>query len=175
MSMRFDSTKMRELILYVARKTGGVGRVKMAKLLYYSDNEAYRQLGGSITWADYQKLPHGPAARQYKPTFAAMVGDGLVHEEPAFMGYTIVADVDPDPTILSDGEVAIIDDVIDRYSWMNAQKISEVSHQEIGWRVAEPYSTIPYTAFLLASSVPDNAMKRAAEVVAEKGWAVEPV
>src|SRR5665213_3249388 len=69
-TLSFQREKMRELVLFVAQSEVDdpyFGRVKLAKLLYYIDNEAFLKLGKSITGARYQKLPEGPAAREFVP------------------------------------------------------------------------------------------------------------
>ena len=55
-----DTTKLRELILYLARESEGddyFGVVKLNKLLFYIDFEAYRRFGKSVTEQEYQALP----------------------------------------------------------------------------------------------------------------------
>ena len=66
----FDSQKFKQLILYLAERSGddpGFAATKLNKLMYFCDFEAYRQLGRSITGARYQKLPWGPAAVEFLP------------------------------------------------------------------------------------------------------------
>ena len=77
--MEYDKSKMRELILYIARAQADdptFGRVKLAKLLYFADNEAFVRLERPITGATYQKLPEGPAAREFVPLRDEMLLNG---------------------------------------------------------------------------------------------------
>ena len=55
--------KLRELILYICRASESdeaFGKVKLNKLLFFSDFSAYVDLGQSITRQDYKKLKQGP-------------------------------------------------------------------------------------------------------------------
>jgi hypothetical protein len=168
---------MRELVLYIAQRAGNdptFGRVKLAKLLYYSDCEAFRRLGTAITGADYQKLPHGPAARQYVPVFLEMQADGVAHEQKTGLGYKVIADAEPDITVFSQEEIAIVDEIVDKYQGWTAERISRESHKEIGWRVAELGAVIPYSAYLLEPAVAPEHIKRAQELVAANNWVSEP-
>ncbi len=60
----FDAAKFRELFLYIAESCAEdprFGAVKLNKILYYADFEAYRRLGEPITGDTYRKLSEGPA------------------------------------------------------------------------------------------------------------------
>lgn len=63
----FDRSKFKELVLYLSAASTadeGFGMVKLNKLLYHADFEAYRLLGHSITGATYEKQAYGPVARE---------------------------------------------------------------------------------------------------------------
>ena len=63
----FNSGKFKELVLYLSQASGedeGFGMVKLNKLLYRSDFEAFRLLGSSITGATYERQDYGPVARE---------------------------------------------------------------------------------------------------------------
>src|SRR4051794_5527864 len=65
-AQRADEVKLKELILYIAARMeeddhAGQGRIKLAKLLWLSDFEAYRRIGNSITGARYVADELGPA------------------------------------------------------------------------------------------------------------------
>ncbi len=64
---RPDQSKFNELVLYILNRTKGdpsFGRTKVAKVLFYSDFEAYAEQGEPITGAVYERQPHGPFPRQ---------------------------------------------------------------------------------------------------------------
>jgi Protein of unknown function (DUF4065) len=59
----FDAERFEGLVLYVAWRTRtdqSFGRVKLAKVLFYSDFEAYAETGDSLTGAIYIRMPFGP-------------------------------------------------------------------------------------------------------------------
>src|SRR3972149_5377412 len=62
-----NDSKLRELVVLIATLSEGdkpFGKVKLNKLLFFSDFTAYRYFGKSITGHEYQKLPQGPAPRR---------------------------------------------------------------------------------------------------------------
>lgn len=84
MDETFNEAKFRALIVYVAEQSRDdpfFGATKLNKILYYSDFRAYRELGHSITGADYQKLDEGPAPRQLLPIRRALIAEGLIRIE----------------------------------------------------------------------------------------------
>src|ERR1035437_1475045 len=61
-----NDDKLRELVLYIATASEGdepFGKVKLNKILFFADFEAYRRFVRSITGHEYQKLAQGPAPR----------------------------------------------------------------------------------------------------------------
>jgi uncharacterized phage-associated protein len=148
---------MRELVLYVSRAQRDditFGRVKLAKLLYYSDNEAFVRLGESITGANYQKLPEGPAAREFVPLREEMLLDGDAEEVrfvwPSGLVSLRLQGRDPDESVFTAEQLEVIDSVVDRFTGVSGTAISKASHEEIGWQVAAENQTIPYEAYFLA-------------------------
>ena len=154
----FQREKMRELILFIAhaqKNDESFGRVKLAKLLYYADNEAFLRLGKPITRATYQKLKDGPAAREFLPLKEEMITRGEAEEKAlqwpnGFTSLRLVALRDPKTEMFGEGELALVKRVLDRYKNVGGTAISKLSHEEVGWKVAQMNTTIPYSAYLLA-------------------------
>ncbi len=171
----YNQDKLRELILHVAWRSQDdptFGAVKLNKILYYADFYAYRQLGASITGADYQKLPEGPAPRQLLPARTSLVEDGSVRLEyvPRFnyVQQRVVPLREPDLARFSAEELRIVDEVITGLQGKSAREVSEMSHQELGWQAAEYYQTIPYrTAWLSADPLSEEELSLARQIAAE--------
>ena len=100
--------KLAELILHVAIKSEGdprFGMVKLNKLLFFADLEAYRRLGRSISDAVYQRLEEGPAPRRMFPVLKAMTHtDEIAQRDDSYFGYNqrkIFAQREPNLTAFS--------------------------------------------------------------------------
>lgn len=142
--------KFAELIVYISRKCETdkrFGATKLNKLLYYSDFRAYARFGAPITGATYQRIEHGPAPRQYLPVVKRLIARGEVEfenrEHFARKQERLIAKRDPDLEVFSDGELELVDGVIQEFWGRNAREVSDKSHKE-GWRLVEPGETIPY-------------------------------
>jgi hypothetical protein len=175
----FDSQKFKQLILYLAERSGddpGFAATKLNKLMYFCDFEAYRQLGRSITGARYQKLPWGPAAVEFLP-----LQDELFKEELARLelrergGYTqrVTVPLSPsDQTVFLPEELAIMEAVMEELRPYDATGSSDFSHERsAGWNLVNEGALIPYaTALVSTDPIPQEDLDRAQEYVRARGW-----
>jgi hypothetical protein len=160
MAKRTDR-KFRELLLYLARKTEGdprCSRTKIYKILFYADFLAFQKLGHSISEQNYQRLPNGPAPKRALPILERMQSEGLcVWAERDFYGRTqqkLVALREPDLSLFTGDEIAIVDEVIAKLWPYTASDVSELSHRFIGWQLARDGEDIPYSTVALGEPRP---------------------
>jgi len=160
-SRDYDSSKLEELIVYVADCSYGdarFGKTKLNKILFFSDFEAYRQLGTSITGATYQHLPWGPAPHQMVPCLDALQRGNavLLRGEGTFVGTQerVVALRDAKLDDFSAEEIAIVNRVIDQLRDLTNQEVSDLSHETVAWQVTADYQEIPYGAAVLSAEPP---------------------
>jgi len=169
---QYDSAKLQELIVYIAHQSRDdpmFGAVKLNKILYYADFYAYRTLGEPISGAEYQRLPEGPAPRSLLTARHDLLADGAIEIEhrQAFnhVQQRVVPKRAARPGVLSEREMALVDEVITALRFMNARQVSDMSHEELGWRLVGDYETIPYpTAFLSAEPLTQDQIERGLEV-----------
>lgn len=174
----FNERKFNELIVYIATRLGpeaALGRVKLAKLLMWSDFGAFARFGESITGATYEKWEHGHLPRELLLAQRDLETRERIAEEPAeYFGKKlrrITALTDPDMSGFSEDELAAIESAIRRYGYESATYLSELSHHEVGWRLSKMHETIPYsTVFLGAGGVSDAAIRRGEELASLHGW-----
>jgi len=96
----------------------------------------------------YIKNTHGPTPREFKIVVDEMVREGLVdrasskHFTYAQKKYLPV--VKPNLKLLNAVELEMIDWVLDRYSDHSATHLSELSHEDTPWQMAEDKEDIEY-------------------------------
>jgi len=163
-------SRLQELILYVSGQCvddPDFGAVKLNKVLWFADSFAYRRLGRSITGCQYQKLDYGPAPKHLIPAMEGL-GDAIeIRFIPGFR-YTRKKPVprrNPDLSMFSLEEIAIVDEVIQEVESMTARQLSDLSHG-FAWQIAESGGLISYNASLLANdqSVTEIDVARASEL-----------
>ncbi|WP_179045687.1 Panacea domain-containing protein [Sphingobium lactosutens] len=133
-----------------------LGAVKLNKVMWFADLEAYRRFGATITGqASYEKRQHGPVPNNIVRSIRRLEqNDAIVTREvPTFGGITRREHVwlkKPDVTVFSPDEVDILNEAID---WVcnehTARSISELSHDAL-WDAAELGEQIPIGAAVIA-------------------------
>jgi uncharacterized phage-associated protein len=174
----FDAKRFEELILYLARRLepqAALGRVKLAKLLMLCDFTAYRRLGRSITGATYEKWEHGHLPHELLLSERDLEAAGALTVEPTeYYGKRLrhlAAHRDPDMSLFTEDELAVVEGVIRQYGHESASYLKWMSHQELGWRLAEEHEEIPYTTVYLSRRGPtDDDVRRGQELASVHGW-----
>lgn len=174
----FDPNKFNELVIYIARRLGpeaALGRVKLAKLLMQSDFGAYERRGLSITGATYEKWEHGHLPRELLLAQRDLEAEGAIATETvSYYGKKlkrIKAQRDPDLSQFSEEDLADAGRAIVRFGHESASYLSELSHLEVGWRLAEMKEIIPYdTVFLGTGGIADQDIRRGEELASLYSW-----
>lgn len=174
---RPDERKLAELILYIAQKCVDdptFGAIKLNKILCYSDFIFYAYHERGITNVEYQKLPNGPAPRRLVPVRDQLIRrrhlgiqdvlltNGKIQKRPVNLR-------PPNLSLFTGEEIAVVDRVIESFKGVRADRTSELSHDLVGWLVAEVGGTIPYSTFFFANPpLSEEEMYRARELKAAK-------
>jgi len=174
----FNPKKFQELVIYLAKRLGpeaALGRVKLAKLLMLSDFGAYERYERPITGATYEKWEHGHLPRELLLVERDLIAQGdIAVEETDYYGKIlkqIRALRDPDLGDFDEEELASIERAIHLFGYESASYLSELSHHELGWRLAEWKETIPYkTVYLGAGGVTEADIRRGQELASLHGW-----
>ena len=142
-------------------------------VLFFAEFTYLRRHHRVISGCEFQKLPHGPAPRQLLPVRQRLIDSGaaeLVEED--FLGrpqYRLVPLRAANLDVFTDEELQTIEDVLGQLDGMTGTQVSELSHQEPGWRLTEVGETIPFsTAFLDFPQVQTPTSERLSESVAER-------
>jgi hypothetical protein len=148
--------KLQELILYISMRSEGdegFGKVKLNKLLFFSDFLSYLYHGTSITGQDYQALQQGPAPKAMLPVLNAMEKRGEVAiRDKEYHGrkqQRVFSLRPPDTNSFTTQEIALVDEVIAKHWGQNGTDVSEKSHKFVGWALAKQGEIIPYSVAMV--------------------------
>jgi hypothetical protein len=176
----FNRGKFKELVLYLSQASAGdegFGMVKLNKLLYRADFEAFRRLGHSITGERYYKQEWGPVAHDLLPVLDELEHAGrLVMFRLPAGPYTRKVptprdepDTRADATLFSDEELQVIEDTLQELAVYGGKDVSEWSHREsAGWRVAEIGDEIPYETGIIGRVAQDAPPGQAIEQLRQR-------
>lgn len=162
-----DEDKLGELILYIADRLlddPAGGATKLNKVLYFAEFSHIRSHGVPITGAAYQKLERGPAPRQLKPIRKALIdrGDAELRTDSYFGRplHRLVPLRKVRSEALSDTERASVDEVVVALKGKTAAQVSDMSHDEVGWKMVQENEDIPLsTAYLPNRAVMSEAAR----------------
>ncbi|MGD9735914.1 MAG: type II toxin-antitoxin system antitoxin SocA domain-containing protein [Solirubrobacterales bacterium] len=135
-----DTTKLKELILYLAQKMEeeqhvGRGRIKLAKLLWRSDFAAFWRFGAPITEAQYQADRLGPAPVNEMLALRDLEGAGRLEllNEWDQQQIPVAVGVPADLNVFAAAEIALVDDQLRQYRLVTARAMVDEAHEFPGW------------------------------------------
>jgi len=149
----FNKEKFKEVLLYILEKCGAranVGETVLYKLLYFCDFDFYELYEEPLTGAAYRKISYGPAPCNFQPIIKEMIDHGQIKKVATeYYGKPqkkYLPLVNANINKWSAREKEVIDNVIERLSSMDASSISDYSHSDIPWEVANDKEIIDYDA-----------------------------
>lgn len=146
--------KLLDVVHYVATQCdpSELGKVKLHKILYFTDMLHFLSTGESVTGCSYQKQQFGPVARHLSWAIDQLCKDGrLCVEQREYYGYKKL-DLKPIASIdassrFTNSELSLLGDVIDFVTSRSAKEISEISHND-AWKAVNVGEEIPYFSAL---------------------------
>ena len=145
--------KFKEVFLYILEKVGAqpnVGQTVLYKLLYFIDFDYYEKYEEQFIGARYQKNHFGPTPIEFKKITEDMIGNQEIEvvkskyftrEQLKYLPHR-----SSNLEKLTAREIKHIDEVLARLSQKNAKELSEYSHQDVPWIMAEDGEEIKYEA-----------------------------
>ncbi len=153
----FQPQKFQELVLYIAEKCNAdpnFGKTKLNKILFFADFLAYGMFGRSITGATYQRRDFGPVPKEITSARRSLVDMGAATIEYQrrfnYPQERLVAKRPANPSLFTLDEKRLVDDVIRELWHHSAVSVSDLSHREVGWRLADDREVIPYNTVFLS-------------------------
>ena len=145
--------RLPELLHYVIWRCdpAELGATKLNKICWYSDLDAYRRLGHTVTGAtDYIRLQFGPTPKGVHNVIEQLSDDGRIAvSKENFYGRPktmYLSRVKPDIGTFSSDEIAIVDAITEIIcSKHSAASISRISHDAL-WEEIELGADIPIAA-----------------------------
>jgi len=129
--------KFANIVLFYLEANENIFKVKMNKLLFYSDFLHFKRFGQSISGYMYQAIQMGPVPFRYDAIY-----DLLTYEDFIAFVFTEVnsSQVDKpvplkkfDEELFKPSELEVLDEIFKRFNKMNTAELIELSHNEKGW------------------------------------------
>lgn len=138
--------KIEAMISYIAEKTDNLFKVKLMKMLWYSDVLAFIENGFAMTGMVYRHEAMGALPVGH---YSLMNLEKLnIQEEMSYSCDTmlhIYPTANMDYSVLTDREKSILDKVITKFSAYRAKDIVEYMHKEKAYTETRPGEIIPFS------------------------------
>ncbi len=135
-----------------------LGKVKLAKMLFFVDLEAYKRFGHTITDTDYIRMPRGPMPVEFEETLNTMKKQGLIRKgkrnEPHFFPLQHYSS-----SIFPGVEMELLSEAAAQFVSSQTRLLVWLSHENYAWKYLKHGS---YISFALAST---NSEEEAKELV----------
>jgi hypothetical protein len=149
--------KFKALVHYICWRSRNApdkfGAVKLNKILWFADCEAFRRRGRTITGARYIKKPRGPVPVPIDLALSALEREGAIEISQHLTDHDynqrrFKVRKEPNKDIFSRDELEIVNSFIDSIlKEHTAESISELSHDQV-WRLAKIDEDLPVSATL---------------------------
>jgi uncharacterized phage-associated protein len=176
--MRVNLRKLRHLIIFFTHHAAvkPLGKVKLFKLLYFTDVTHIQIAGVSITGEEYLKFPFGPVPIHGDSVLKDLQLRRIIRQKRislpnAHFMREFTTRQEPDMAIFTDQERETISLVIQEYGKDTASVLSWRSHQEYAWLFAKerrPLQLIP------DKSSAESENKNAAAIAWVEQWYTTP-
>lgn len=140
------------------------GVVKLNKIIWWADQEAFRRFGYSVTGSAYQRLQQGPVPYRFPPVRESLVASSKVVITKQDVGApkpATVLELGPRSQLaevhrlLSSDDISMLDESLAKFHGWTGKQASDFSHQEsIGWQNADDGDLIPDSAWLIDGDAP---------------------
>ena len=138
--------KIEAMISYIAEKVSNLFKVKLMKMLWYSDVLSFIENGFAMTGMVYRHEPMGALPIGH---YSLMNLENLNIIEEMSYNYDTMLHVYPtvgmDYSILSDREKAILDKVIEKFKNYKAKDIVDYMHEEKAYKETNAGEIIPFS------------------------------
>jgi len=138
MNLPFDETKATQVASRILKMRGGrMHYLKLIKLLYIIDREALQRWGFPVTTDRHVSMDHGPVvSRIYKLIVEEEIAKpqwGAHISPPVGDGYEVELMREASTDRLSAAEEKLIDEVYEKYGYMNRWKLRDLCHGFPEW------------------------------------------
>jgi hypothetical protein len=160
--------RLRELVIYVSERcaaTKRFGKIKLNKIIWKADFDAYAARRVPVTGRAYQRLKFGPAPIEIPPLYGEMLQDDLITIDYVDLGnnyieHRVIPKVKPElRRFFSDGDMSSVERSIEYYWELTGEESSDDSHG-VAWSTRSDGDPMPYELALLSDVIPTNDQAR---------------
>lgn len=143
--IELNLNKVVEMINYIAKNITSLHKVKLMKMLWYSDILHFKRHGRAISGLAYSALPMGAVPEGYEKIILldgvkfdiVYYGDNIGYKFKSIPGFEFKE--------LNQSEIESLNEIIDKFGKMNTDEIIEAMHAEEAYKCTESNCIIPFS------------------------------
>ena len=143
----FDLELVENIISYISSKVSNLTITSLNKYLWFIDILSFNQRGISITGLTYQKQQYGPTIIDQRYKEISLLDDKYIrndYEDENGTRTIITSNKNFDLSKLKESEIEIINKIIKLLKNKNVTDISNMSHEEEGWKKTKKFDEISF-------------------------------
>ncbi|BEP30320.1 Panacea domain-containing protein [Helicovermis profundi] len=143
--VKLNLNKVVEMINYLAANVVSLHKVKLMKMLWYSDNLHFKRYGSSISGLAYNALPMGAVPEGYDQI---VMLDGVVFDTVSYgeyIGYKFKPTPGFEIKELTQSEIEALDSIISEFGNMRTDEIVEKMHDEEAYKCTDSNCIISFS------------------------------
>lgn len=143
----FDLELVENIISYISSKVSNLTITSLNKYLWFIDILSFNQRGVSITGLTYQKQQCGPTIIDQRYKEISLLDDKYIrndYEDENGTRTIITSNKNFDLSKLKESEIEIINKIIKLLKNKNVTDISNMSHEEEGWKKTKKFDEISF-------------------------------
>ena len=143
----FDLELVENIISYISSKVSNLTITSLNKYLWFIDILSFNQRGVSITGLTYQKQQYGPTIIDQRYKEISLLDDKYIrndYEDENGTRTIITSNKNFDLSKLKESEIEIINKIIKLLKNKNVKDISNMSHEEEGWKKTKKFDEISF-------------------------------
>ena len=144
-NQRLDVDKLENMINFFASKMKGLYKVKLMKLLWYADSLNYKLHQCSMSGLVYTHYTMGALPKgHHKILGLKNINVKEEYESPEVVKYHILPNGRFDESVFTEGELHILNRVVNKFKYMKVNEIVEYMHEETAYIETQPDELIPF-------------------------------
>lgn len=137
--------KIRNMMLFFSSNCHNLFKVKLMKLLWFSDALHFQWHNISMTGLVYQHMPMGALPIAHSDLMELVPVETIVDEYAQFDSYKILPDSDFDEDVFSVEEKAVLYAVLDKFQNYTGREIADYMHEEVAYTQTKDREVIPFS------------------------------
>ena len=142
--VELDIDKICNMVAFFASHCVGLFKVKLMKLLWYTDALFFKEYGRSMSGLVYQHMPKGALPVGHYELMN-LVPHEEIYDNYEYASYRILPKEEFDESFFTDAELGVLNIVLQKFGDYTGTELADYMHNEIAYIQTADHAYIPYS------------------------------